>query len=321
MNPYSDAAGDNDDDFDPFAMFGQDDAANDPFQNWDPFADAFDQDSDDGHIFAEAPSTFSRSPQDQIPITHRRTISSPMRLITPSITSTISTPVAQLPVAMSTFDFQSPQTRRAPAIPQPTLPPNYPQNLPPHATKHLITPQIDLINDDPCFLAACSDPNLRFNPRQLGFIPQSIWTDQEISFGEVVTEFFQRKNNANSRFSHKLFNALILSDLNPIYPQLVGVFWLTNTILRVDKRAFARLLGIKSIDGSLFHQQGNFPSHGFFEIGAGDVHQYCPPGLDLTGVDFENIRLLIHSEHLFMRGCTEADIENCRWASSRNKKL
>ena len=175
----------------------------------------------------------------------------------------------------------------------------------------------DFNTDEARFYAVCADPSLIFNPARLGFIPPNLWEDRNMTFGECVSEFFQRKNNANSRFSHKLFNALRLSEFNPIFTPFVGVKWINENILRVDKRAFARLLGIKSIDGSLFHQQGNFPSHGFFEIGAGDVSRYCPPGLDLTGVDFENVRLLIHTANLFKRGCTEADIEHCRWASTR----
>jgi hypothetical protein len=152
------------------------------------------------------------------------------------------------------------------------------------------------------------------SPSHLGFIPGSVWTDQQIRFSDLVREFFQRKNNVNSRFSHKLFNALRLSEANPVYAKLVGVSWLTDTILKVDKRAFARLLGVRSIDGSLFHQQGNFPSHGFVEIGAGDVKDMCPSGIDLSSIDFENVRLLYHADGIFHRGCTERDIERCRWA-------
>jgi hypothetical protein len=153
----------------------------------------------------------------------------------------------------------------------------------------------------------------------LGFIPATVWTDQQIRFSDLVREFFQRKNNVNSRFSHKLFNALKLSEANPAYAQLVGVSWLTDTILRVDKIAFARLIGVRSIEGSLFHQQGNFPSHGFLEIGAGDVRELCPPGVDLSSVDFENVRLIYHAEGIFRRGCTERDIEACRWAGGRRE--
>lgn len=172
--------------------------------------------------------------------------------------------------------------------------------------------------DERQFFAFCADQSLRFNPKKLGFIPETAWEDKEITFTEIVTDFFRRKNNANSRFSHKLFNALQLSEYDPVvYRNLVGVSWMNENILRVDKIAFAKLLGIKSVDGSFFHQQGNFPSHGFFEIGKGDVARYCPPDLDLTDVDFEDVRILIHMEGRFKRGCSESDIGNCRWMSSK----
>lgn len=42
--------------------------------------------------------------------------------------------------------------------------------------------------------------------------------------------------------------------------------WVKDTVFKVDKCVFGRLLGIKSYDGGLFHSQGNFPSHGFREL-------------------------------------------------------
>jgi hypothetical protein len=69
-----------------------------------------------------------------------------------------------------------------------------------------------------------------------------------------------------TRFLHKLFNALKISEVRPSLYPFVGVQWVTDTILKVDKARFARLLGTKCIDGALFHQQGNFPSHGFAEL-------------------------------------------------------
>jgi hypothetical protein len=171
--------------------------------------------------------------------------------------------------------------------------------------------------NDSEFAAASNDPTLRFNPRSLGFIPTDFWPDEEVSFGYCLSDFFQRKNNANCRFPHKLFNAIRLTEFKPDYPRLTGLQWLNPVILRVDKVTFARLLGIKSIDGSLFHQQGNFPSHGFFEIGSGDQDRFVPPDVDLTDVDFENVRILVHRMGLVRKGCTSRDIEMCRWANRR----
>jgi hypothetical protein len=167
------------------------------------------------------------------------------------------------------------------------------------------------------FVLACQNRALLFNPAQLGFVPAKIWFDHDYTFGDVVSDFFQRKNHQNCRFSHKLFNALRLVSWNFVYVRLVGVSWITPTILKVDKRAFARLLGIRSIEGSLFHQQGNFPSHGFVEIGASDIRTMCPPNVPLSDVDFDNVRLLHHPDGVFREGCTEADIEQCRWTMNK----
>ena len=306
----------NNDSNDPFSLFGPQDTGNDVLdEEWDPFAEnleQFDNSESGSNRDVFAPVDFT---DNDMPVQHRRTISTPQRVLSPpAVCSNFQNTffqqqiMQQLPVAMSTMDFQNFQRAR----------PFYMQGYFPNmANCQFPFRMMSFTPDDPTFYAVCNDISMRFNPKRIGFIPPNLWEDREMTFGECVNDFFQRKNNANSRFSHKLFNALKLSEYNPIYTAFVGVKWLTDTILRVDKRAFARLLGIRSIDGSLFHQQGNFPSHGFFEIGAGDVQKYCPPNLDMTGVDFENVRLLIHTDNLFKRGCTEADIENCRWANTR----
>jgi hypothetical protein len=169
----------------------------------------------------------------------------------------------------------------------------------------------------PLLAAAFGSRALMINPKEIGFIPSRIWTDRSVPFGMVVTNFFRRKNHLNCRFSHKLFNALRLVEWSPAHESLVGVSWLTTSVIRVNKMVFARLLGIRSIDGSLFHRQGNFPSHGFVEIGPRDARNMCPAGINLAGVDFENTRILFHQEGLFRQGCTEAEIESCKWTSAK----
>jgi hypothetical protein len=44
------------------------------------------------------------------------------------------------------------------------------------------------------------------------------------------------------------------------------VRWVTDCVFLVQKVIFAQLLGVRTIDGSFFHQEGNFPSHGFVEL-------------------------------------------------------
>lgn len=172
--------------------------------------------------------------------------------------------------------------------------------------------------DNEAFNTICADKELKFNPHQLGFIPSKIWPDQEYTFGELVQDFFQRKNNANSRFSHKLYNALRIAEFDPFYVEFLGVSWVNHNVLKVNKNVFARLLGIKTIDGSLFHQQGNFPSHGFLALDPVTARK-CTIGCDISDVDFENVRLLFHQQGIFVRGCTEKALEQCKWISTRRR--
>jgi hypothetical protein len=165
-------------------------------------------------------------------------------------------------------------------------------------------------------VCACSSP--KFHPRRMGFIPITFWPEHEYTFGELVADFFQKKNHSNSRFSHKLYNALKIADQKPFYVGFLGVEWISETMLKVDKRAFARLLGIKTIDGSLFHQQGNFPSHGFVQVWEKVARQTLSEA-DLEGVDDDTVRLLTHQPGIFIRGCTEEALNCCKWVSSRRR--
>lgn len=172
--------------------------------------------------------------------------------------------------------------------------------------------------DDSAFTEIFDDEQYRFNPVELNFVPRKYFQDRTYSFGEIISGFFQKKNSSNSRFSHKLFNSIKLGEYDEKFVQFVGVKWLNRAVLRVEKRVFARLIGVKSVDGSLFHQQGNFTSHGFIEISEGEVPSLCPD-IDLTGVDFDNVRLLYHHDGLFHAASTGEEVEAIRWIN--RKKL
>jgi hypothetical protein len=167
----------------------------DPFEGWDFFSplDGSDGDFDassDTDPFSMSSSAFSSS----------------LKLISPGLAQPATSHVADLPVRDSTWK----RTERKSAIAQ--------------------SPIVGATSGttDSEFEAACNDQSLRFNPRLLGFIPTAIWPDEEVSFGHVVSEFFQRKNNANCRFPHKLFNALRLTEFSPDYPRLTGLQWLND---------------------------------------------------------------------------------------------
>ena len=167
-------------------------------------------------------------------------------------------------------------------------------------------------SEDERFYNACQDQTFVLNPSSLGFIPKSYWPDQTFAFGDIVMDFFRRKNNVNCRFAHKLFNAIQFSKNLPDLDFFTGVEWVGKDILKVDKRKFARLLGIHSIDGTLFHMQGNFSTHGFVEISVEEAKQIEPNG-DYSRVDGDNVKLLIHQEGIFNRDVTEDQINRCKW--------
>jgi hypothetical protein len=167
------------------------------------------------------------------------------------------------------------------------------------------------------FVSACGDRSLTFEPNDLGFVPVP-WPSRKRTFGDLVTNFFTRKSSASSRFLHKLVNALKIVDEDSAHYDLVGVAWVTDTILKVDKVRFARLLGIKTIDGSLFHKQGNFPSHGFVEICPADARKMLSPQ-ELEGVDFDIVRLITHEAGEFSRGNTPDVEDKCRWKGGKKE--
>jgi uncharacterized protein YjbI with pentapeptide repeats len=173
-------------------------------------------------------------------------------------------------------------------------------------------------SNDGEFARLCNDPAVAFNPHTLGLVPLGMWPNREVTFGELVGAFFQKKNTITTRFTHKLFNALRIAESDPFYAEFVGIEWVTDTVLKVNKKAFARLLGIKTIDGSLFHQQGNFRSHGFAELSVQEARA-CLSEADLEDVDFDEVRVLTHQSGAVTRNSDAAELENCKWINNRRQ--
>jgi hypothetical protein len=113
---------------------------------------------------------------------------------------------------------------------------------------------------------ACTSMSFSVHPRRLGLIPRDAWPDHAIPLGVLIASFFQKRNSKHCKFPYKLYNALLITDQCPHLYRHLGIRWLTDEVLVVEKFVFARLLGLRSVDGGLFHQQGNFPSHGFTEL-------------------------------------------------------
>jgi hypothetical protein len=168
--------------------------------------------------------------------------------------------------------------------------------------------------------AALASSSLSLSPQALGFLPSNYWLTADTTFGEFVTKFLQRKNNANCRFPHKLYNALAVVDHSPSMFPLLGVQWVTDRIFKVDKFIFGRVLGIMAVDGGLVHRQGNFPSHGFAELSLAEVDQ-LRGGFDLSDVDLDRVRLLYHKGNSFAKGTTEDAVTRCKWITEAEPRL
>ena len=174
---------------------------------------------------------------------------------------------------------------------------------------------IDGPSSNTAFKAALADSTFVLHTRKLGFLPSHFWPNDS-TFSDIVTRFFQRKNNANCRFPHKLYNALALVEAMETMWNLIGAKWVTYDVFKIDKFIFGRLLGIQSIDGGLFHRQGNFPSHGFAELTVAEVSDMKRRFALADDVDMERVRLLRHPSGGFTRESDEETVNRCRWGSS-----
>jgi hypothetical protein len=103
------------------------------------------------------------------------------------------------------------------------------------------------------FEDACGVWNMKINPKTLKFLPYEAWSSDDILFGVLVSSFFQIRNSMHCKFPFKLCNALLLTNAFPEIFRFIGVRWVTNDILLADSPIFAKLLGVKAVDGSLFH--------------------------------------------------------------------
>lgn len=192
------------------------------------------------------------------------------------------------------------------------------KNVPPRVKP--LPPILDTNGPDSNFIfnASLGNNDLQIDPAELNLIPNGYWISTGMPFRDLVTKFFRRKNNANTRFPHKIFNALRIVESMPEMWHLIGVKWVTDTVFICDKYIFGRLLGIKSFDGGLFHMQGNFPSHGFKELTPAEANELCP-GINTAAIDFDRLRLLRHTtEGAFTRISDEETVIALKWSGGSN---
>jgi hypothetical protein len=111
------------------------------------------------------------------------------------------------------------------------------------------------------------DPNdAVLRPVDLGFLPKSEWVPDQLSLLDLRQMYFTRRNGIARQFEYKLYNALSITAAFPDSYEFVGAIWVSDRVMKIHAAAFANLLGIHTVQGGLFHKQGNFSRHGFDHI-------------------------------------------------------
>lgn len=151
------------------------------------------------------------------------------------------------------------------------------------------------------------------NPIQMGFLPIDYWRSSSVSLLEVFKNFFRARSTKRLRFEHKLWNALILTTTYPMLLPVIGVSWVTPTILKVHREIFGHLINITRPSAALFNTQGSFITHGFREVSTNEAISMKIPYNKIEDVDESIIRLFIHINGEFTMNSPKEQIAGCRW--------
>lgn len=118
-------------------------------------------------------------------------------------------------------------------------------------------------------LASRIDMTSLVDVKTTGLVPTRFWekySSSTIPLSTIIKEFFNRRTSNDTKFIYKLYNALKITSHYPQYEDLIGVYWVSNDVFVVKRHEFAVLNAIKIEKGALFHQHGNFTTHGFQQI-------------------------------------------------------
>lgn len=143
--------------------------------------------------------------------------------------------------------------------------------------------------------------------KALKFVPESEWKSQACSLMELRSNFFTRRNGIGRVFPIKLYHALLITKAFPDAYYFTGVIWITNTVFKVNASLFASLLGIHSVQGGLFHKQGNFSRHKYSQVMIQSSPEFAAMP-ECSDVDDFYVRLFTDPQGRFTRD-TEYNIE------------
>lgn len=153
-----------------------------------------------------------------------------------------------------------------------------------------------------------------FNPLELNFLPKELFATQSMTLKYVIENFFHARSTKNLRFEHKLWNALALSTHFPDLIHILGIQWVSNDVLKVNRDRFGSLINVTKPSAALFNNQGSFQTHRFLEVSKHEaIHTFNIPPASIEDVDESVVRLYRHSDGLLRANSQKTDIHSCRW--------
>lgn len=120
----------------------------------------------------------------------------------------------------------------------------------------------------PGFDEALRDENLIINPYKSGFQPSSYWEehDQDLTFEKLVTNYFNIKPKGKiTKFIFKLYNMLILTNVDERYKDIVGFNWYSDYVIAVNRLAASAMLNLSTSNYDVILPE-MFDNYGFDEV-------------------------------------------------------
>lgn len=174
------------------------------------------------------------------------------------------------------------------------------------------------------FEEAYNDPTIVLNPVALSLLPEKYWSQQSqtMTFAQIVKEYFKQNRTQNSTFMLKLYNLLLISSQIPKLQRAIGVRWVNDSVIELSRSALINIFNVResTVDGSMFHRQGNFPTHRFIEITDTNFQQmgFLEYG-QMPRVPGDT-KFFIHEPRVFTRRpMTEGELRSIKYSNEAKK--
>ncbi|OHT11561.1 hypothetical protein TRFO_18916 [Tritrichomonas foetus] len=177
---------------------------------------------------------------------------------------------------------------------------------------------------DMTFEEAYSNDTLYLMPTALKLLPEKYWESQPktLTFKQLVDDYFKQTRNNNATFMLKLYNLLMITSNVPMLEKAIGIKWVSPRVIEVSRLGLVNIFKVResTVDGAMFHRQGNFSTHQFVEIGEVNYKKYEfyeYPNIEKIPGD---TKFFIHEPRVFThRIMTEHELRTIRYSNEAKK--